>query len=166
MNNLKQLDQRGFTLIEMMIVLVIFTIIMAIAIPSYLAYARKSVAAQAEQQIQQLATELERQRSRNFNYRGFNPTAGELVVPVNATGNSVRYNISIVDGAVGLVELTAPTASGQSWVIRAISTDNRNFSYIMTSTGRKCKTLTAANITLTNAMDVSCGTTATGSQQW
>ena len=44
---MKKASQIGFTLIELMIVVVIVAILMGIAIPSYQHYVRKNVAAQA-----------------------------------------------------------------------------------------------------------------------
>lgn len=67
MNGNKMLpEQLGFSLLELMVALVIVAIFAAIAIPSYQSYARKSVAAQAQQSMKQIATELEKHKSRNF----------------------------------------------------------------------------------------------------
>lgn len=63
--------QRGFTLIELMIVVVIVAIFAAIAIPSYQAYTRKAIAAKAQQEIQLLAEQLERHKGKNFSYLKF-----------------------------------------------------------------------------------------------
>ncbi len=52
-------------------------------------------------------------------------------------------------------------AAGQSWVIKAISSNENNFSLLMTSTGVQCKNKTKANITYT-----SCGSAANGSEGW
>ena len=64
-------SSQGFTLIEVMVVVVIVAIFAAIAIPSYLEYARRATASQAQQEIQRLAVLLDRHKARNFNYRGF-----------------------------------------------------------------------------------------------
>ena len=62
----------GFTLLEAMVVVVIVAIFAAIAIPSYQNFIRRSAAAQAQQEVQRIATLLEQAKSRNFNYMGFN----------------------------------------------------------------------------------------------
>jgi len=76
--------QQGFTLIELMAVVVIVAIFAAIAIPSYQAYTRKAIAAQAQQEIQRLAEQLERHKGKNFSYLNFDPSY--LYKDVSSTG--------------------------------------------------------------------------------
>jgi len=67
----------GFTLIELMIVIIIIAILTAITLPSYQAYVRKSQEAKVESQILFLAEQLERHKARNFNYKNFTGTANK-----------------------------------------------------------------------------------------
>ena len=149
--------EQGFTLIELMIVVVIVAIFAAIAIPSYQTYIRRAQASQAQQEVQRLASELARWKSRNFSYQGFNLTA--KTVP--------NYNFEIKDGTDTNLTLNEQDANqqykaaGQSWVIKASSSNENNFSLLMTSTGVQCKNKTKANITYT-----SCGSAANGSEGW
>lgn len=145
------LPQRGFTLIELMVVVVIIAIFAAIAIPSYQEYVRRANAAQAQQEIQRIASELERWKSRNFNYLGYNLSPTTIQ----------NYTFEIKDGMVGNPALTATGASGQSWVVRAENSDDKNFTLLMTSSGIRCKNKTKANVTFDT-----CGTQATGGEQW
>lgn len=169
----------GFTLIELMVVVVIVAMLAAIAIPSYQQYTRRAVAAQAQQEMQKLAEQLERHKGRNFSYKGFNPsylynatgttpfnaTTQTLTLPL--TGTVAQYTITIVsvdreaDGTISNPLLTASTAGGQNWAMKAVATvDNpSNYSFLLTSTGVKCKNKTAANIDYT-----SCGTS--GNEDW
>lgn len=138
--------QKGFTLVELMIVVIILSILMVIALPSYNAYMRRTHETRAEDQIQSLAMQLERHKSRQFNYLGFTPGTTAITLPVGTTGSTIKYNVTVRDGSVGNPLLTATTATGFSWVIRADATDNKLPSYLMTSTGLKCKNKTVANI--------------------
>ncbi|USE83529.1 prepilin-type N-terminal cleavage/methylation domain-containing protein [Acinetobacter tibetensis] len=159
----KKPNNAGFTLIELMVVVVIVAIIAAIAIPSYQEYVRRSLASQAQQQIQQISNSLEKNKARNFNYLGFTLSPNPTVLPVGATGASIKYSITVQDGANTARALTDSSAAGQSWVIRAESTDAKNFSYLMTSLGFRCKTKTTANISATSVTNATCGT---GGESW
>lgn len=140
---------KGFTLVELMVVVVIVAIFAAIAIPSYQEYARRVQAKQTEQEMQRLASELERWKSRNFNYLGFN---------LNPQNLHASYSIEIKDGADTSKNLDSDGAVGQSWVIRALTTNEKNFNYLLTSAGIKCKNKTKNNVSYTG-----CGT---GSVSW
>ena len=54
MNEMNKFAERGFTLIELMVVVVIVAIFAAIAIPSYQNYVRRAEASQVQQEIQRL----------------------------------------------------------------------------------------------------------------
>ena len=73
---------RGFTLIEVMIVVVIIGLLAAIAYPSYTAYVERGLQREAQGQIVELASALERYRSKNFylNCRSFEEDGPEETV--------------------------------------------------------------------------------------
>ncbi len=138
----------GFTLIELMIVVVIVAIFAAVAIPSYQAYVLRADASRAQQQMQQIAVQLSRQKSRNFNYIGFSTGATTpVILPVGATGSAIKYRITVRDGDDTTKTLTDPTALGQNWVIRAEASDPNNFTYLFTSNGLRCKNKATSNVT-------------------
>lgn len=143
---------KGFTLIELMVVMVIVAIFAAFAIPSYQKYVRRAQASQAQQEIQRIAGELTRWKSRNFNYLGFNLPAK------NVQGGYPTASFEVRDGATGNPALTDTTATGQNWVIRILHSDGSNYSFLMTSTGIQCKNKTRSNVTFNT-----CGT---GSEAW
>lgn len=149
----------GFTLIELMIVVVIVAIFAAIAIPSYQEYVRRAVASQAQQEMQRLATLLDRHKARNFSYRGFTTTS--VTLPVGAVGSAIKYTITIRDGTTTTLDLTNANAAGRSWTILAASADEKNYTMLLTSSGMRCKNKTTANVDFE-----SCGSTANGSEEW
>ena len=154
-------QQTGFTLIELMVVIVVVAILAAIALPSYQEYIRRRHLATAKQEMMSIAGELERYKTKNFSYRGFNAAqvahiyanftdAGTLNLPVE--GGSHTYTISVRD-ADGGAALSAANANGFGWVITAVPIDARNYNLVMTSAGVQCKTRDALATNATN-----CGT--------
>lgn len=139
----------GFTLIELMVVIMVIAILAAIAIPSYQQYVRRATNSQVEQEIQRISMELERYKSRNFNYKNFSVTTNRL-----PTG----YTLDLMDGTDATKTLA--TGIGQKWVMKVSTTDARLYSFLLNSSGFKCKNKTEANIDIATA---SCGT---GVEQW
>ena|SRR5690606_23316887 len=119
-------DQKGFTLIELMIVVVVVAILAAIAVPSYQQYIRRGHLAQAQQEMLKLAEQLERHKAKNFSYKGFdaaylytdkagtlstnfNGSDQELKLPIDSANPS--YKISIV-GFYSVKELDTEDEDG------------------------------------------------------
>ncbi len=154
----------GFTLIELMVVVVILSIIALIAIPSYQAQIRKSNASKAEQEMQKIAESLERYKSKNFTYRKFdiNTVFGttdltQVAIPMGSNGTSTKYNIVLKGLKSDGSEVALTSSDVRDWALIASSTDNLNYNYLMTSKGLRCKTLGTVTVS---------GCTGSGATSW
>lgn len=148
----------GFTLIELMIAVAVISIIAAIAYPSYTQYILRSEASKVETRMLDLSQMLEIHKSKNFSYKGFSISSEQL-------GDPLKYTISIVGGVGsdmnGIEKTESITTSGYSWAMKAISTDARNYSYLMNSSGLKCKNKLSSKVTYSG-----CGEVSDGSESW
>lgn len=145
-------NTHGFTLIELMVTVVIIAVLAAIAVPSYQAYILRANESQAKVELERLAVLLERHKSRNFNYKGFDR---EQIHAVH------HYTIVIVDGNQLNLSLTDDAIAGQNWAMKAISNTPENFTLLLTSQGVRCKNKTTENVTFTH-----CGEASVGREEW
>lgn len=153
--------EKGFTLIELMIVVVVMSILAAIAVPSYRQYVIKNGEKQAQAQMKQLEIQLERWRSTALTYRGFYPKTGLdssgnpsyqydntdntiINVPLGS-GDDYIYRITLVNGAAGensLVTTGLDNITGRTWKMVAVPNSAGSASLgdtiVLTSWGIQC----------------------------
>lgn len=103
---------RGFTLIELMVVVAVVAILVAIAVPSYSDAVRKSKRGQAKADLVELAQRAERFRTINGKYDGFwdNVSTSDRNSP--RTGD-VAYQVTEVETDTTFT-LTATPQGGQA----------------------------------------------------
>lgn len=104
--------QRGFTLIELMVVVAIVAILAAIAYPSYADYLRRSRRAEVQSLLQDIAL---KQQQRLLDVRAYANTLVALNVGVPAS-ISQHYTVSITlgGGTAATFALTATPQGGQA----------------------------------------------------
>ena len=171
----RSVEERGFTLIELMIIVMVIGVLAAIAVPSYRQYVRKNAQSETQSNMLKLSIELEQWRAKTLTYGGFIPsrgwstTANTVYVPNGSSATTHNYAIRImhVSSASTPVAVFLSTASpANSWVMvatpRAGSLVESSPMLAYTSQGVKCSSK-ASDIMVKAGSEQNCGV---GSKPW
>jgi len=130
------MQQKGFTLIELMVVVVIIGILVGIAYPAYQDNVTRSRRADAQAALQGLAQAMERFYTENGTYAG---AAGSSASPVNTGAPWIFSSKSPIDGSQTFYNLSILSASSSSYVINAspVGAQAGDGTLVLKSTGRR-----------------------------
>jgi type IV pilus assembly protein PilE len=107
--------QRGFTLLELMIVVIVVAILAAIAIPSYRQYVLRAHRTDAQRQLIDAAARQERYFYSNNAYASALSDLGmSSTVPAGATGQDVTYTLSVASASSTDYLFKATPVNGQT----------------------------------------------------
>ncbi len=103
---------RGFTLIELMIVVAIIAILSAIAIPAYTAYVARSKLTEAFSGLSSMSVAAQQYYQDNRTYRANGGTGDTMTCPVPAPANGQNYGFSCSNVSATTFLITAAPING------------------------------------------------------
>lgn len=118
----RKLENRGFSLIELMIVVAIVGVLAAIGVPQYNEYMIKGKLAEAFSQLNSLSLRMEQYYQDNRNYGSTN--CG-IAAPASPTVQYFTYSCALTNSGQGFTyTATGSTAAGFTYTINEAGTRN------------------------------------------
>lgn len=164
--------QSGFTLIEVMIVVVVIAILASIALPSYRIYVQRSAEADVQKKMRSLTAELEQWRAKALTYKGYTPkqdsinSDGEISYPASNANYTIKLGEVHTDKdknqVVKALNSNDAEIRGTDWVILATPKSTGGFpnanTYLLKSDGSRCY--------VDHAMTLTVSSDCTGAESW
>lgn len=129
-------QQKGFTLIELMIVVAVIAILAAIAYPSYQDYIRRTKRADMQSTMLDIAARIQRYKIANFKVTGAKPVDVGIAAAYPTQGTAL-YEVSLSP-----IDETTEELTSQTWTLTAtpiVSTAQQgDGDIVLNSRGQKC----------------------------
>lgn len=147
------MNNKGFTLIEVMVVTALIGIMSAYAVTSYSKYASEQKTNLAKTKMQELQIDLQNYKLTNLTYKGFATESINVYLGDNA---KLVYTISLVDSKDN--KALSSTSSGKEWAMIATPKTSTDKWLMVNSNGKRC--MGGENLTATTT------TCPKGSETW